>query len=421
MKKIATGLTALALAASATLHAATTTAAAPAAAPDRKSTGFAFTGSGFGTRLQGGQVPANSDTTAFTAYGCTNVSGLDKKNVVDEVELPGAGTVGTVTTRLRTTQSGGVTSNISRSVVKDVVLAGSPLGDLELSAITSTARAFHGGDGFDATTKTTVAGITLRPAAGEPQEFEVPTPGQPIEVPGVATISLGDGTTRSNADGAKAIANGLLVELATGTKLRIAHTRATIERGVKSGLMAGNSYSVKSSALDGNLRIGRNPLTLMPCRGTDGDVVRKSLAKVNLGEDVELRNLTSREVGKQTRDRAEGYELGRVGVIELNDAEVVIRDVVGRVDITRVGRKLVRDIDTSIGAIVVQGQEQEFEQGEDVLEIPGIAKLERRIVGRTSHGAKVTALRITLLDALGEQKAVIDIGAAALNIRPALR
>ena len=49
-----------------------------------------------------------------------------------------------------------------------------------------------------------------------------------------------------------------------------------------------------------------------------------------------------------------------------------------------------------------------------MLEIPGVAKLERHVVTRTATGIKVVALRITLLDGSG---AVINLGEAQLQIR----
>lgn len=421
MKRIATGLTALTLAATASLAATTTTTAQAAPAADRTPTNFAFKGSGYGTKLSGGQVPVDSSTTAFAGVGCTNNADLDKGNDVAAATLPGAGTAEEVTTRLWTTARKGVVANNSESYVERIELTGSPLGTLVLSAITSNARAFHGADGFDSTAKTTIGSIALVPPTGEAQELELPTPGEPLPVPGVGTIALGDTKTTSNADGAKAFANGVLVQLESGTTLRIAHTRATIERGVKSGLLGGAAYAANSHALDENLQLGRNPLSLMPCRGTEGKERAKSLARVNLGEDIELRNLSSRQQGTQLARKALGFELGRVGLVELNDGEVILRDIVGRVDLVRQGRDLKRNVDSSIGAIVVQGEERSFDEGEDVLNIPGIARLERNLVDHTKWGAKVIALRITLLDALGEQKAVLNIGAANLAIKPALR
>lgn len=420
MKKIATGLTALTLAATASLAAATTAPAQAAPSADRTPTNFAFKGSGYGTKLSGGQVPADSDTTAFAGVGCTNNADLDKGNDVASAALPGVGTAEEVTTRLWTTARNGVVANNSTAAVERIELGGSPLGTLVLEAITSRARAFHGRDGFDSVAETTIGRITLVPEGGPAQELEMPPTGQ-LPVPGVGTIALGEGKTSKNDNGAKAFANGVLVTLESGTTLRIAHTRATIERGVKSGLMNGAAYAANSQALDENLRLGRNPLSLMPCAGTDGKERLKSLARVNLGDGIELRNLTSRQQGTQLARKALGFELGRVGVVELNGGEVVLRDIVGRVDVVRSGRDLKRDVASSIGAIVVQGEERRFDEGEDVLIIPGVAKLERNLVDHTRWGARVIALRITLLEALEAQQAVLNIGSADLSIKPALK
>ena len=49
-----------------------------------------------------------------------------------------------------------------------------------------------------------------------------------------------------------------------------------------------------------------------------------------------------------------------------------------------------------------------------MIEIPGVAKLERRVVTRSATGLRVVALRITLLDGSG---AVVNLGEARLQIR----
>lgn len=417
MKKLASGLMVAALAATLSVPATTTTAAAKS--QDRKPTSFAFKGSAYGTKLSGGEVPADSDTTAFVGMGCTNDAGIRKGNDVAAATLPDNGSAEQVVSKLRTTQRKGVTSSIATASVERLVLGAAP-GKIELKAITSKAKAFHGADGFDSTVSTTIGSVALIPAAGDPQQLEVPTPGDPLEIPGVVRITVGAGTTPKSADGAKAFADGVKVELlASGTTVRVAHTRATIERGVESGLLSGAAFAANSKALDGNLQMGRNPLVLMPCAGTDGQERVKSLAYVNLGDRVTLRNLTSREKGTQFARRATGFELGKVGIIEINDAEVIIRDVLGKVKVSRQGRKLTRSITTEVGSVVVNGEEREFPAEENVLEIPGVAKLERAIVRKTKYGAEVIALRITLLDQLGAQNAVLNIGSADLAIRPA--
>ena len=66
-----------------------------------------------------------------------------------------------------------------------------------------------------------------------------------------------------------------------------------------------------------------------------------------------------------------------------------------------------------LGAITTSGHRLTFPKT-GVLEIPGIAKLERNVVTRSSTGIKVVALRITLLDGTG---GVVDLGEAQLGIR----
>ena len=52
----------------------------------------------------------------------------------------------------------------------------------------------------------------------------------------------------------------------------------------------------------------------------------------------------------------------------------------------------------------------------DGLEIPGLAKLQSKIVTQSPKGLKVVALRITLLDG---SLAVIDLGSVSLGIKSA--
>ena len=49
-----------------------------------------------------------------------------------------------------------------------------------------------------------------------------------------------------------------------------------------------------------------------------------------------------------------------------------------------------------------------------MLNIPGVAKLERNVVHRYTNGISVIALRVTLLDGSG---AVLDLGEAHLKIK----
>jgi hypothetical protein len=67
---------------------------------------------------------------------------------------------------------------------------------------------------------------------------------------------------------------------------------------------------------------------------------------------------------------------------------------------------------TRLGSITANGQTQTFPPS-GVITIPGVAKLERKVVSKSTTGITVIALRVTLLDGSG---AVINLGEAKLKI-----
>ncbi|MFC4784506.1 choice-of-anchor P family protein [Nocardioides sp. MAHUQ-72] len=386
-------------------------------------TAFALQTSGFGTRVRGGQVPAGSDDTAYTVIACTNKAGLTRQNHVAEETLPGVGKASEITTKVWTTQSRkGVVTSRSRNSVARVVLADSPLGSLSIDGLRSVSKAWHDSSGFHSSTKTSIGSITLTPAAGDPQQLDLPTPDQPLEVPGLATISLGKSHKSAGSGGAKATAEVLRIDVtASGSRARIGHTYAEIDGGVKSGIFGGFASGLRANAADSNITTGRTPYQPMPCQGTGGETEVSSTAAVDLGGQIVVGAVESRQRAEQTRKRAGGFEQGRVASIDIGDGALVVKGIVGRVNVHRTGdhlHKLVRNIKgTTIGSITADGEPQTFPDT-GVLEIPGVARLESSIKHKIKGGMAVTALRITLLDGTG---ATINLGQAKLFVKPSGR
>ncbi len=422
MRSLISSLSVLVVAAGGALAVASPagSAAAPAA-PVAKTTAtaFALAGSGFGTRARGGVVPAGSDTTAFHAIGCTNRAGKSNENHVASVALPGLGTASGVTTRVWTVTKGNTVSSYSRNSTARVVLGEAATGVVEINGISSLSRAFHDTKGFHARTKTAIGSILYTPAAGEVQELELPTPGQPVEVPGVATISVGRTAESTSGSHARAEADTISIEsMLTTSTAEIAHSRAVIFKGVKSGLFSGRSSSAQGTAADDNVSFGHTPLSIMPCQGTGGAERTKSTVHFDRGSEIFLSGLSSRQMGEQTGILAKGFERGRVDVVEINSGELRIEKVVGRVNVIRRAGQVERNTNgTQIGTVTANGETQQF-PNTDVLNIPGVAKLQRDIVDRSRNGISVTALRITLLDGSG---AVLNLGVARLSIKPSGR
>ncbi|MBC9732662.1 choice-of-anchor P family protein [Nocardioides marmotae] len=378
---------------------------APAA---KVKTEFAMKATGYGTRVQGGAVPLQSGTTAYQTIGCTNKAGLSRKNDLAAVSLPGLGEVEGVRTRVNTftNKKLGRTSVVSQHDVARV-----KLGPLVLRGVSSKATVWHDKDGFHQSVETTLLGIR----AGN-QTFPIPAPNVPITIPGVATVHLGDQNGYANKQGAYAAGNAIKVVLhPTDTVVRIAHSAAKMNRGVKSGRFRGQAHGTQIDALDENIRSGPLPLSYMPCQGTNGKVREKAVAGLDLAGQIVVGAVRNRQMGKQDQKKATGWTESTVAGIKLGPLE--INAVKARANVTRFrdGRIKRNANGTTIGEIVVNGQAQAIPPIGQALEIPGLLRLEAGIVEKTRLGIKVTALRLTLLDGTG---ATVDLGNARMEIRP---
>jgi hypothetical protein len=370
----------------------------------------------YGTRVEGGQVPADSGMTAYIVIACSTQAGLDRRNVVTDAALPDLGDVSAVTSRLWTRKDGAERHSYSRNSIAEVVLSESPLGKLSIRGITSLSHAWYDGSRFHSETSTSVGKVVFTPPAGDPQEIDIPTPGEPVTIPGVATLHLGQSKSQQSATGASALAVALRVRLIpSGTDVLVARSKAQALSGVKHGRFGGYSAGTEASVLGGVLTSGRNPLTLMPCQGTDGKVIGKDNADVDLGGQLHAEAVSSKAWSKRFADRSKAWERGSVAGLELGGGQLQVEAVVGKATVTRMAKgKLIRSTEgTRIGAITVNGEPQELPI-DQVLEIPGLAKLEPKVVEEMKNGLKVIALRITLLDGSG---AVLDLGVAKTMIR----
>jgi hypothetical protein len=388
-----------------------------AAAAKPTATPFALRAWGYSTRVVGGDIPVGTGATAFESISCTNKAGLDRSNDLADVALPGLGTIGAATTRVWTTREAGVVSSWAQNTIGKVVLSDSPLGTLSLDAVSTTARAYHDGTTFRTSTHTDLAKLSFQPPIGPAQTLPIPTPNQPVTIPGFAKVTIGHSRTPKTKDGARAFANGIKISLlATHTDVRVAHAVAQIGSGVQTALFTGSSYALGGKAAGDVVHVGRNPLLKMPCAGTAGEVQTRALAGLDLGGQVVAGVAKSEQRSDQNGRKAWGFERSSVASIAVSD-QLRIEGIVGQVNVARRGdrlRTLTRSTKgTTVGRIYVNGQPQEIPDL-GVLEIPGVAKLETAVTQELKNGLAVTALRITLLDGTG---AVIDLGNARFQVR----
>lgn len=400
-----------------TLSSSPTYAGTTSTRTDTKSTTFAFSTSGYGTRVKGGQIPAGSSTTGYQVIGCTNQAGKSRSNAVAEATVPGLGRASGIKTRVWTSSRDGVVASHSTHKIAKITLAQSGVGSLSIRAITSRAKAFHDASGFHATTTTHLGSLVLDSPAGGQQSFPAPTPDQPVTIPGLATIYAGRHTTADSANGATADAYALRVDvLATGTSVRIARSHAVLYSGLTGGIFGGHAAATRVVTAAGDIvKSGPQPLTRMPCQGTYGKTREKSLASLDLGGQLVVKGANARVRGAEAANGAHGVSRAEVAQVSLGGGQVVIDGIVGKATVVRRGHDVVTSAKgTQLAGITVNGQEQTFPKT-GVLEIPGVVKLERAVVTRSHNGLSVIGLRVTLLDGSG---AVVNLATAALRIGP---
>lgn len=398
-----------------------TTTSTGHAAPERERvtrTPFALSAFSIGTVVRGGEMPAQSARTAYRIIGCTNNAGVDRANHVAEAEVPGLGRVSGMTTRVWTDKTGDRVSSTSvHSIARIVIGEGSGQGTLTLHALRSMATAFHDDKGFHADYASSIGEIVYQPVEGGPEVFPAPAPGETLEIPNLARITLGGHTQYERPTKAISFTTALRIEvIPSNTVARVAAASAKIYSGVRSGLFNGSANATRATALDGHVTSGPQPHLPMPCEGTKGELRTDSLAGVDLGGQIQAGAANVRLSSEQNGKRAWGFTESSLAEISLGGGQLVIKGIVGRANVEREGRTLKADArGTTIGSIIADGEPQEFPDPGEALEIPGLAKIETRVVDETKHGIKVTSVRITLLDGTG---AVLELGQAELAIKP---
>jgi hypothetical protein len=151
-------------------------------------------------------------------------------------------------------------------------------------------------------------------------------------------------------------------------------------------------------------------------------VLSSDLAGADLGGagQLQIGALGGRAYGVQRKDgSATGWTEGRVTRARLGGGALVVKGIVGRANVrqTRSGKIFRSSTGTTIGSIVVNGQEQGIPTEPQTIEIPGGAlKLEANVSDRSRRGIRVTALKITLVDGT-PGKTVIRLGNAEVRLR----
>lgn len=375
-------------------------------------TAFAMQASGYGTRIRGGSVPAGSDRSAFAAIGCTNRAGITHRNAEATAQPTPGLALSATQTIARTLKRGSRVTSLSTHTI-DRASYDVTGGSLSLRNIVSVTRTFHDDRGFHAKTRAQLGRIVLNPAVGPSQDFPVPARGQSTSVPGVGTVTLSRGRSGANRTRAYGRIDAVVIrDSTTGARVYLAHTRTRIGGDIKQFLYSGSAHATKSNAAGGSVTSGRTPNLLMPCEGTDNNVVRRSIARVRLGTNAAATELSTRQVSGLKRGTYYAKERSDVSQSTFGNG-LRIAGVTGAATVTESNGRFTRSAKgTSPGKVFFNGDRQTFPRT-GALTIPGVAKLESRMVDRGTQSIRVLALRVTLLDGSG---LVTDLGFAKAGL-----
>lgn len=416
------------------------------------STPYAMRALGYGTRVSGGDLAVNSSDTGYQSTGCTRKAGKNKTNSAVGANLAnggiGFGKVGVTKTHTWTTKSGSTVASHATHSVGAITLFKTATSALSIKAINSSVKAYHSKSGFHATGSTSIGSISLQVGSRE-VNFPIPSPGRSVTIgatgiPGVgdilgnlglpteltdplAVITVGKVSKSTSKHRASAVANGISISIPrTHTKIKVAHTRATIDDGSPAAVFTGYADAIDASALGGIVQVGRTPLRNTLCAGTNGKTRTKAVASLPLGKVlqglVDVSGLSASEDSDQSATKAHGHTVAKVASVQLGGGQIVVQGLKAQANAKwRKGHGYtVNKKGTSFAKVRIAGRDVPVSQLGTALnkvDIPGLAKIQTGyVVKKTKTGIEVVALRLTLLDATDQSKTIVNIGHAKFGI-----
>ena len=369
-------------------------------------TPFAMTAAAYGSRVQGGQIPADSGRTAFSYIGCTKLAGKSRTNQLVEGNLGGEGVVRGVDTRSWTSRTDGVVNSFAKT---DIAYA--KIGDLVLRNIALETRAWHDRTGFHASRKAKIGSLRLD---GAP--LDIPTfPGQTIPVDGVGTLIFLTGFKRVTDAGARITATAVRLKLDNNrTVITLGSAFSEINGENPAGILGGYGQAAEVTALDGSLKSGRVALQPLPCRGTNGKWIDNDTAGLNLNSVADLGAVSGGANGDQT-NKLNGYGSTRGVVSSLNllGGEVRARVIKGQANVRMVDGDIRRSIQgTGVGFLSIGGEEVMNPKPGDSILIEGLGRVTvGQQVKAGPNAVHVIALQIRLFNG-GEADTLVNLGEA---------
>lgn len=347
--------------------------------------------SAHGSTIKGNAV-LGSGRTAFTNLCTSSFNKVTSNDVLaSKPSLADAVDLGVIETRNRTKHPNG-----KKTVVSAARIARGNLfdGAVRFKGLVSVSRVKKTANGFVTRHKVRIATLSI---AGTNIPINKNVPPTEIPVPGVGTLTLNWQKDRVNSLRGLSFTDAIRLDLADGTSIRLARSKARLDRGVPTAF-GGGAWGSQVTALDllGSGKTGKQPL---PCRGTDGDVRTNNTADISIPAVVSTGVTTSTARTRElSRGRVRAITKSKVADVNFGDGALTIDALVSRAKATRhKNGRVVKRAATRILGFRVNGELHPVPLEGQKLDLPGLGSVESTLVKKTARGVKVVALSVRLL------------------------
>ena len=402
--------------------------AAPAAsAAEPVLTDFGLVASGFSTEVSGGALPVESGRTGVAGLSCTRFANVRNTNNTAGIDIPAQNSivrVGATTSRAITTKQGETVSSFGQNDVASVLVGSRAVAALEIEGIRTRTRTWHDATGFHRTAVVQVARVT-RWVGGNPEDVAAIPPNQDLNgvqlgIPGVATVTFGLKGGNVTSQLASSTATALRIDLdVTNTRVVVGSAAAKIQAGAVAGVMNGAVWGSELTGLGGVLNSGRTASLGLACLGTDGVFSVDRVAAVGIPGVVTLGEIVSRVRGSQGGGEAFAQGISTVSGAQFLGSSLQVTAVRAQALVRRAsdGSYTRTASGTTIGSIVLAGEELPLPLPGRTLVIPGVARLTRSVVVRTGADTiKVVGLRVELLQGSAIES-TLDLANVRLQVK----
>lgn len=392
-------------------------AAGPSTSVQAAPTPFGFSASSYATRVVGGQLPTNSGKTAQSVLQCTTEAPRTDKNRLAEVALGGLPLdVGAGRNENRSEAISGGFRAFSVSSVDEVFIGSqSPRTGLLIEGLKATAIGSYVNGNPRPAFYSTFARATLFAAGLPVGNVPIADVRDGFAIPGVATVTLNGGSTKTGTQFNSATGNALLIELnVSGSKVVVASAYARIDRVGSMKVFGGGAKVARAVIDNGTARVGPVMNLPMPCLGTSGEWKSESLAKGQLDGVGTIKAGRTRVFGEQANGSRLAITEAYVESVNLADGALRIEGVKSRsyAKLNAEGEISRKAEGSTIGRIVAEGEVIALPDPGETILVPGLARITFLKVRRFPTGIEVVVLRIELL----EDGNVVDIASTLARI-----